>query len=60
MGVFLRVLAAFFMVSWLPAPILTEDKGETDREDGIIGTGIVGPITHLGNIHVNWAAYSVR
>lgn len=53
MGVFLRVLAAFFMVSWLPAPTQAEDKGETDREGGIIGTGIVGTITHLGSIHVN-------
>lgn len=53
MDVFLRVLATLLIVFWLSAPSNAEDNAKTEREGGIIGTGIVGTITHLGSIHVN-------
>lgn len=34
-------------------PVLASAQDEEDREGGIIGTGIVGTITHLGSIYVN-------
>lgn len=46
-----RILAGIgVMLSLTTALPATEDA---DREGGIIGTGIVGTITHLGSIHVN-------
>ncbi|WP_421700929.1 DUF5666 domain-containing protein [Aliiroseovarius sp.] len=41
-----RVLAVLLLLS---LPLWAEEE----REGGIIGTGIVGTITHLGSIHVN-------
>ncbi len=40
---------------WLAMPMvaIAEDKKNSDREGGIIGTGIVGTITELGSIIVN-------
>ncbi|WP_170415837.1 DUF5666 domain-containing protein [Ruegeria atlantica] len=53
MGVFLRLFAMLALLTWLSVPLQAEDKGNSEREGGIIGTGIVGTITHLGSIHVN-------
>ena len=51
MVLFPRILAAFLIALWVYAP--AQGRSEEEREGGIIGTGIVGTITHLGSIHVN-------
>lgn len=43
-------ILAFLAVLLLTPPIHAEDD---EKEGGIIGTGIVGTVTHLGSIHVN-------
>lgn len=51
MSIRARTLAAILALAWLSTSAVAEDK--EDREGGIIGTGIVGTITHLGSIFVN-------
>ncbi|EEE36014.1 conserved hypothetical protein [Rhodobacteraceae bacterium KLH11] len=53
MRVLVRVVATLLMALWLSSSVLADDKDKPDREGGIIGTGIIGTITHLGSIHVN-------
>ncbi|WP_051927692.1 DUF5666 domain-containing protein [Ruegeria halocynthiae] len=51
MIVFSRVLATTLIALWLAVPSHAQESEE--REGGIIGTGIVGTITHLGSVYVN-------
>lgn len=51
MVVFSRFMAAILLAVWVCGPVFAGDDEE--REGGIIGTGIVGTITHLGSVHVN-------
>jgi hypothetical protein len=48
----LRILAAAILAIWIACAALAETE-DTEREGGILGTGIVGTITALGSIYVN-------
>ena len=51
MNLFPRVFALVLTALWLAVSVAAQDNDE--REGGIIGTGIVGTVTHLGGVLVN-------